>query len=50
MLEYRSTIKADLSLFRTEKAANLYLEGFSLDDIKQKALDENIFLLNSKQD
>ncbi len=49
MLEYRSTIKARSYLYlELKKAANLYLEGFSLDDIKQKALDENIFLLNSK--
>lgn len=49
MLKYRSTIKARSYLYlELKKAANLYLEGFSLDDIKQKALDENIFLLNSK--
>lgn len=49
MLEYRSTIKARSYLYlELKKAANLYLEGFSSDDIKQKALDENIFSLNSE--
>jgi len=49
MLKYRSTIKARSYLYlELKKAANLYLEGFLLDDIKQKALDENIFSLNSK--
>ena len=49
MPEYRSTIKARSFLYlELKKAANLYLQGFTLDDIKQKALEENIFLLNSE--
>lgn len=31
-----------------KKAAGLYLQGFSPKDVKQKALEENIFLLNSE--
>lgn len=49
MLEYRSTIKARSYLYlELKKAANLNLQGLSLDDIRQKTLDENIFLLNSE--
>ncbi len=49
MLEYRSTIKARSYLYlELKKAANLYIQGFSVDDIKQKALEENIFSLNSE--
>ena len=49
MLEYRSTIKARSYLYlELKKAANLYLQGFTLDDIRKKALDENIFSLNSE--
>ncbi len=49
MLEYKSTIKARSYLYlELKKAANLYLQGFSIDDIRQKALDENIFSLNSE--
>ncbi len=49
MLEYRSTIKARSYLYlELRKAASLYLQGFSIDDIRQKALDENIFSLKTK--
>ncbi len=49
MLEYKSTIKARSYLYlELKKAASLYLQGISTDDIKQKALDENIFSLNSE--
>lgn len=49
MLEYRSTIKARSFLYlELKKAASLYLQGFTLDHIRQKALNENIFLLNSE--
>lgn len=49
MLEYKSTIKARSFLYlELKKASNLYLQGFSLDDIRQKALEENIFSLNSE--
>lgn len=49
MLEYRSTIKARSFLYlELKKAANLYLQGLTSDDIRQKALEENIFLLNSE--
>lgn len=49
MLKYRSTIKARSYLYlELKKAANLKLQGLSLGDIRQKSLDENIFLLNSE--
>lgn len=49
MLEYKSTIKARSYLYlELKKAASLYLHGFSMGGIKQKALDENIFSLNSE--
>ncbi|NLL51577.1 MAG: DUF1819 family protein, partial [Peptococcaceae bacterium] len=49
MLDYKSTIKARSYLYlELKKAASLYLQGFSIDDIRQKALDENIFSLNSE--
>jgi hypothetical protein len=49
MLEYKSTIKARSYLYlELKKAASLYLQGFSIDDIRQKALNENIFSLNSE--
>ncbi len=49
MLEYKSTIKARSYLYlELKKASNLYLQGFSIDEIRQKALDENIFSLNSE--
>lgn len=49
MLKYKSTIKSRSFLYlELKKAAALYLQGFSIDEIKQKALQENIFLLNSE--
>lgn len=49
MEEYRSTIKARSFLFlELKKAANLYARGISLDEINEKALKENIFLLNTE--
>jgi len=49
MLGYRSTIKTRSFLYlELKKASDLYLQGFTLDDIKQKALQENIFSLNSE--
>ena len=49
MLEYKSTIKTRSYLYlEMKKAASLYLQGFSADDLRQKALDENIFSLNSE--
>lgn len=49
MLKYKSTIKSKAFLYlELKKASSLYLQGFSVDDIKQKALQENIFLLNSE--
>jgi hypothetical protein len=49
MSEYKSTIKARSFLYlELKKAAGLYLQGFSPKDVKQKALEENIFLLNSE--
>lgn len=49
MLEYRSTIKARSYLYlELKKASKLYLQGLSLNEIKEKALDENIFSLNSE--
>lgn len=49
MSEYKSTIKARSFLYlELKKAAGLCLQGFSSNDIKQKALEENIFLLNSE--
>ncbi len=49
MSQYKSTIKTrSFQYLELKKAATLYLEGFSANKIKQKALDENIFLLNSE--
>lgn len=49
MLKYKSTIKARSFLYlEMKKASNLYLQGFSIDEIKQKALEENIFLLKTE--
>lgn len=49
MLKYSSTIKTRGFLYlEAKKAAALYLQGFSLEDIKKKALKENIFLLKTE--
>ena len=49
MLKYSSTIKTRGFLYlEAKKAAALHLQGFSLEDIKKKALKENIFLLKTE--
>lgn len=49
MLKYSSTIKTRGFLYlEVKKASALYLQGFSFEDIKKKALEENIFLLKTK--
>jgi hypothetical protein len=49
MTGYSSTIKTRSFLYlELKKAANLYLQGFTIEDIKQEALKENIFLLYSE--
>ncbi len=47
--KYRSTIKTMSFLYpELRKVAILCRQGFTLDDIRQKALRENIFLLNTE--
>jgi hypothetical protein len=49
MPNYKSTIKARSFLYlEMKKASSLYLQGFSIDEIKQKALEDNIFLLKTQ--
>lgn len=49
MREYSSTIKTRAFLYlELKKAASLYYQGFSFEEIRQRALEENIFLYNSK--
>jgi hypothetical protein len=49
MTGYSSTIKTRSFLYlELKKAASLYLQGFTIEDIKQEALKENIFLLYSE--
>ncbi len=46
---YSSTIKTRSFLFlELKKAADLYAKGISLDEINEKALRENIYLLNTE--
>lgn len=48
-LEYRSTIKSKPYLFlETKKVASLILQGFNEYEIKEKALKENIFQVNTE--
>lgn len=48
MSDYKSTLKTRSYLYlEFKKAVSLYLQGISLEEIKQKALKENIFLVNS---
>lgn len=48
-MEYKSTIKSRPFLYKeTKKAAALIKQGFSVSDIKVKAIEENIFQLESK--
>jgi len=49
MAGYKSTIKARAFLYlELKKASDLYLQGFSTEEIKKKALEENIFLLDTE--
>lgn len=49
MTKYSSTIKTRGFLYlEIKKAATLYLQGFSPYDIKEKALEGNIFILKTK--
>ena len=51
MSNYKSTIKARSFLYlEMKKASNLYLQGLSIDEIKQKALEDNIFLLKTEKE
>lgn len=48
-MEYKSTIKSMPFFFlETKKASNLVLQRFNDKEIKEKALKENIFLVNSE--
>jgi hypothetical protein len=48
-MEYRSTIKSMPFFFlETKKASNLILQGLSETEIKEKAIQENIFQVNSE--
>ncbi|MBA5851816.1 DUF1819 family protein [Clostridium sp. cel8] len=49
MLSYTSIIKSRPYLYlELKKASSLIIEGFSKEDIKTKAIEENIFALNSE--
>lgn len=49
MLGYSTTIKTRGFLFlEAKKASSLYLQGFSAEEIKNKALEENIFLMKTE--
>lgn len=48
-MEYRSTIKSMPFFFlETKKAANLILQGLKDKEIREKAVKENIFLVNTE--
>ncbi|MCD3245750.1 DUF1819 family protein [Clostridium botulinum C] len=48
-MEYKSTIKSRSYLYKeTKKSASLIKQGVSLDEIKVKSLQENIFQLESE--
>lgn len=48
-MEYKTTIKLLPFLFlETRKVANLVLQGLTDDEIKKKAVDENIFQVNTE--
>lgn len=48
-MEYKSTIKSRPYLYKeTRKATSLIKQGISLDEIKLKSLEENIFQLESE--
>lgn len=49
MLKYSSTIKSISYLFsEMKKASTLASKGYSMEEIKEKAIDENIFMINSE--
>lgn len=49
MAKYKSTIKSMAFLYlELKKASGLYLQGLKADEIKKKALEENIFLLDTE--
>lgn len=49
MRKYTSTIKTRGFLYlEAKKASALYLQGFSAEEIKKKALEENIFLMKTE--
>ncbi|AZR71952.1 hypothetical protein BBF96_00135 [Anoxybacter fermentans] len=49
MTKYKSTIKSMAFLYlELKKASGLYLQGLKVDEIKKKAVEENIFLLNTE--
>ena len=48
-MEYKSTIKSRPYLYKeTKKAASLINSGLRVDDIKNKSIEDNIFLLESE--
>lgn len=48
-MEYKSTIKSRPYLYKeTKKAATLMSQGFNVNGIKEKSLEENIFQLESE--
>jgi hypothetical protein len=48
-LQYRSTIKSKPFLYNeTKKVASLVMQGFKDIEIKNKAVDENIFMVNTE--
>ena len=49
MPEYRSTLKARALLYlELKKAATLYLQGFSSDDIIRSSVEENLFAMTTE--
>lgn len=49
MPKYSTTIKTrGFLLLEAKKASSLYLQGFSVGEIKKKSLEENIFLLKTQ--
>ena len=48
-MQYKSTIKSRPYLFKeTKKAATLIKQGITIDDIKNKSIEDNIFQLESE--
>lgn len=49
MLQYTSILKSRPYLYlELKKAIELIIQGFSIDDIKNKAIEENLFLVNTE--